>query len=312
MGKLVIGLVTGLVLGVGGGWLIASITVVDAMEQKLEEEKSVSETGRNELGELQSKYDGLVESSAAELAQVKDRLSEKDEQVAALETEKNQLAPEIDKLRAEKEELVKTVAAFKEKYSELTAEPAETEPENPEALYRKQMEEIGKRITVIGGPLNELAIEELELDENQVAGINELLKEEGKRMKKRLIEWAAKLSKDKTLEDVEKMTDLELAYSLGQHVTKELELLQKLSPEEKRTIHVKNHFIKFLPKDGNLVGIVKTLYEERQKTYGGLAAYVSEEQEKAIKEKYVTSGTFIIPGAGSFGIGHLKPEDFEE
>ena len=104
---------------------------------------------------------------------------------------------------------------------------------------------------------------------------------------------------------------MKLGYALGSHVTEELEILQKLKPEDRRTIHVKNHFVKFLPKDGKLAAIVRKLYEERRKTYEGLVAYVSEDQEKTLKDKYLTSGTFLFPGMGSFGIGHLKPEDFE-
>jgi len=312
MGKLIIGLVIGLILGAGGGWLIAKVTVVDAIEQKLSEEKSVNDTNKKQLDKLRAKHDGLVQSSTAELAQLKDQLAVKDSKIAALVTEKEQIVPENDKLRAQNKELAETIAAYKETHGELTAEPAKPEPENPDMAYGQKIGELMKKITVVGGPLNDIAVKELELDENQVAGINELLKEEEVRMRKHILGWAAGFIKDKTAEELAQMSNIKLGYALGSHVTEELEILQKLKPEDRRTLHIKNHFVKFLPKDGKLVSIVKKLYEERQKTYEGLAAYVGEEQEKTFKEKYFRSGTFIFPGLGSFGIGHLTPEDFEE
>jgi hypothetical protein len=170
-----------------------------------------------------------------------------------------------------------------------------------------------KNVTPIGGPLNKNAIEELGLDENQVAGINDALKDEGKRMHERLAAQAARLLPDKTPEQLAGMNDLEITYALMPHLVGDLEALQKLPLEDRKAIQTgKKHFVNYLPRSSNLVRIAHDFYEERQKTYDNLAPHLSEEQEEKLKEKYFATGTFIFPGGASFGIGPLSEDDFQD
>jgi hypothetical protein len=313
MGKLIIGLVIGLALGAGGGWLIAKISVVDAVEQKLIEEKSLSETNRKELEKLQTKYDGLVESSATELAQVKSQLEEKEAQITALKTKNEESAPAMKKLQAETEQLIELVEKYRKECDDLMAGPAEAEPEDEEAAHLKEILSRMRRITPIGGPLNDVVVKELGLDENQVAGINGALKEEGKRMHAHLAQWADKYLSDKNLEQLMKMTDLEISVAIMPLIKEERELLAKRNPEDIKAMQLgEKHFIKLLPKDSKMREIVKSFYEERQKTYENMIPYLSPEEEKAVKEKYIQSATFMFPGNAGYGTGHLTPEDFEE
>ncbi len=312
MRGIILGLVIGLVVGAAGGWFLSQFTTVKGLEKQLADEKALSKTNSDQLEKLKTDYEELSKSSEADLALAGEKLAGKDTRIGELEAANAETASKMDKLKAENDKLLAAVEEYKKKYGEVVEETAEKKPVNPDEEYGKKVQELFKRITPVGGPLNPLAVKELGLDEGQVAGINDLLKDEAGRMRKRLLEWAAELIEGKTAEELGQLSELKLAYEVGRHVSDEIEQVQKLKPEQLRTLHIENHFIKFLPKDAKLVRIARSLYEERKKTYGGLAAYLSEEQEKTFKEKYFQSGTFVFPHMGSFGIGNLTDEDFQK
>lgn len=312
MGKVITGLIIGILLGAAGGWLVSSVTTVSGIRDELAQQEDLNRSITQKLDQAQKEYHNLGEETGDRIAELESLASASESELARTREETKTRAAQAAELSELNKKLEETVQEYKKKCGELEEETAEAEPVDPDTLYRKQVEELLRNVTIVGGPLNGLATKELNLDENQVAGINELLKDEAKRMRARVLEWAAEFIKDKTPEELAQLSDLKLGYALGSHVTEEIEILQKLKPEDRRTIHVKNHFVKFLPKDGKLVKIVRTLHEERLKTYGGLGAFVNEEQEKTLKEKYITNGTFIFPGIGSFGIGTLDPEDLEK
>ena len=131
-------------------------------------------------------------------------------------------------------------------------------------------------------------------------------------MHETLAQWANGLLENKTLEELRGMSDLDISTEIMPHIVDELKMIQKLDKEDAVAANLgEKHFVRFLPKDANLVAIAKSLYEEREKTYENLAAFLTEEQEKTMKEKYFATGTFIFPGGASYGVGPLDPEDFE-
>jgi len=312
MKGVILGLVIGLVFGAAGGWLFVTLISVNPLKEELGNIEGIARAAEEEVSSLRHKEQVLRDEKQRQEDELQAKLAVWEERANSSADKLTNSETRIKTLEDQNKELSETVQAYKEKCGELTEETAEKKPADPDEEYRKKMQELIQRITPVGGPLNQLAIKELGLDEGQVEGINDLLKDEASRMRSRLLEWASGFIKDKTTEELSQLSDLKLAYEIGRHVSDEIEQLQKLKPEVQRTIHTENHFVKFLPKDAKLAKIARSLYEERKKTYGGLAAYLSEEEEKAIKEKYLQSGTFIFPGAGSFGIGHLTDEDFEK
>ena len=312
MKGVVLGLVIGLVLGAAGGWLVVTTISVNPLKEELDSIERIAAAAEKEISTLRHKHDQLQSEKSEQESELQTKLSVSEENLGVCKEKLTKAESQIKALEDQNKELSEAVQAYNEKYGELTKETAEKKPVDPDAEYRKKVQALFERITPVGGPLNPVAVKELGLDESQVEGVNDLLKDEASRMRSRLLEWASGFIKDKTPEELGQLSDLKLAYEIGRHVSGEIEQLQKLKPEQLRTLHIENHFIKFLPKDAKLTKIARSLYEERKKTYGGLAAYLSEEQEKAFKEKYLQSGTFIFPGAGSFGIGHLTDEDFEK
>jgi hypothetical protein len=312
MKGVILGLVTGLVLGAAGAWLFVTVISVNPLKEELDSIEKIARASEEKVSDLTHKEEVLRDEKLKAEDELRAQLSVAEERLGNCADKLTESKSRVKTLEEQNKQLSGTVKAYKEKCGELVEETAEKKPADPDEEYRKKIQELFERITPVGGPLNQLAIKELGLDEGQVEGINDLLKDEAARMRTRLLDWASGLIKDKTPGELGQLSDLKLAYEIGRCVSDEIEQVQKLKPEQLRTLHIENHFVKFLPKDAKLVKIARSLYEERKKTYGGLAAYLSEEQEKAFKDKYLQSGTFIFPGSGSFGIGKLSDEDFEE
>lgn len=312
MKGIILGLAIGLVFGAVGAWLFVTTISVNPLEEELDNIEKIARASEEKVSELTQKSEQFQADKQERESELQTQLSAAQEDFSTSAAKLAQSESRIKALEEQNSALSATVKAYKEKCGELVEETVEEKPVDPDEEYRKKMQALFERMTPVGGPLNQLAIKELGLDEGQVEGISDLLKDEASRMRARLLEWAAGLVEGKTAEELGQLSNLKLAYEIGRCVSDEIEQVHKLKPEQLRTLHIENHFVKFLPKDAKLVRIAKSLYEERKKTYGGLAAYLSEEQEKAFKDKYFQSGTFIFPGAGSFGIGKLSDEDFEK
>jgi gas vesicle protein len=310
MRNLALGLIIGFVAGAVAGWLFVVATSVKPLREELDDVQKIAAAAESGASEFQQKYDGLQNASADREKELRGELEQNrtalDEYVKQVSTKDAYIAKLEERLRK----------ASQEPPTEKTAaEPGETAKEQPseEEELVKSIVELMKNVTPIGGPLNENAVKELGLDENQVAGINDVLKGEGERMHKRLADWAAGLLTKKTPEEIAAMSDLEISVAVMSYLKEDLDTLRKLPPEDQRAIQLgKKHFVNFLPKDSNLVRIARDLYEERRKTYESLASYIDEDEEKALKEKYFSTGTFIFPGGASYGIGPLSDEDFQE
>lgn len=306
MKNVIVGLVIGLIVGAGAGWLLTSATLLRTAEEKLTAEEALNKANSEQIESLSARYDALQERSETELTKLTDELAAKDSQISELKAQKHELAKAFENYRN---------ATAQAPAKTASSEPAsETHsPEDEDVKFLKEIMKVMKRVTPIGGPLNEMAVKELDLDENQVADINEALKEEGRRMYKRLVEWADSILKDKSAEELMKMTDLEISMAIMPQIQGELELLRKEKPENIKAVQLgKKHFVKMLPKDAKMTRIVKALYEERQKTYLDITSLLSQEQEKKLKDEYLQSGTFVFPGNAGYGMGQLTPEDFEE
>lgn len=322
MKKSILWLAIGLAGGFLGGWLLTWLIAVNAIEGKLRDQAAQLQNAEERVSKLRSNYNALLAEGQTQRTQFEKELSEKEVELAKLREENEKLAREFDAYRQEHPERVKESAgeaaqAPASEGAKKEKDAQEPDSESPTAEDIKKImelrEKITKNITPIGGPLNPLAIKELGLDENQVAGINAVLEDEGERMLKRLVEWAGEIVEDKTAEDFAGKSGLEISVAITPYVQADIKKLQKLSSQDQIAISLgRKHFVQFLPKDANLVRITRAFYEERQRTYSELAAYASEEQEKVIKKKYLASGTFIFPGGAGYGFGELKPEDFEE
>lgn len=320
MKKNVLMLVVGLAVGFAAGWLLERATGTLPLSEALRRQKSTSDSEIERLEkQLRSDYNKLLAKAEAEQAQLKMEIGGKEAQISMLKGENEKLTQDLDSCGKRHPEPGKEAGAGEVTQAPLPGDAQgeddaqEPEPEFPSTQDIKKIIEIRKRITPIGGPLNKLAIKELDLDENQVASINDVLEEEGTRMMARLAEWAGEIVEDKTAEDFEGKSGLEISVAIMPCIRADMEHLSKLSAKDQRATALgRKHFVHFLPRDANLVRIVRTLHEERRKTYSKLGAFLTEEQERVMKKKYLQSGTFIFPGGASYGVGELKPEDLEE
>jgi hypothetical protein len=265
--------------------------------------------------------DGKYESALQEKSRLSDELSAAKDSLKELEGENSSLKKQIEdagmKIADLQEQLKmaesKPVAV---KPAEKKPEPAQlTEEEKAKAAEKERiMKAIDRlqQISKIGEPLSNSAILDLGLDENQVANVNDVLKDEGKRMLERLREFAATLGDGKTVDDFKGMNGVEISAKIQQHFMDELMDLRKLPPEDQQAINTgKRHLIAYVPKDGNFYRIVKAFYEERMKTYDDLVVHMDEETMEKFKNTYLNNGDFIFPGPAGYGTGHINPEDFE-
>ncbi|TET34226.1 MAG: hypothetical protein E3J72_14795 [Planctomycetota bacterium] len=221
------------------------------------------------------------------------------------------------------------IASLKKEISDLTPEPVVKEPEPPakeltedekkkEEDKKKLVELIERmqRIALIGTPLTESAIKDLGLDKDQVANINDVLKDEGERMTERLRELAESLVEGKTVEDFKDMNGFQISVEIKPYFDDELKKLMSESAENLKAMQMgEKHIVNFLSKDSNLYKINKAFYKERQATYDELAVHMDQETLDKFKNKYFESGSFIFPGGttgAGYGTGKLTDEDFEE
>jgi hypothetical protein len=218
------------------------------------------------------------------------------------------------------------IAALKKKISDTAPKPVAETAEAPakelteeDRIAKLEDETFSKalkkrrRVAKIGGKLSKKMIEDLGLDENQVANVNDVLKNEGERMTERLREFATTILDGTTVEDFGNMNGTEISIKLQSHFMDDLKQLATASEEDRVAFSTGDKsFIKFLPKDSNLVKITKFFYNERMETYDELAVHMDEETLSKFKKEYLGSGTFVFPGGANYGMGEIDPADFEE
>jgi len=315
MKNVLIGLVIGILAGGAGMWFYFASAVEAPLRDELASQNKMFGEKESDLQNLHKVHDDYMQACEKEKAGLLKQLAERDSELGKLKARNEKLLSN-DKLAGELEgrigELSGVIAKYKEAFPDFDPKGASDKEIQDEKAMRDIMDRM-KRLTAIGGPLNDYAVKELGLDENSVADVNRALKDEGQRMHKRLAEWAAGFVEEKTHEELLKMSDLQISTTIMPYIAEELGMLRKMDPEDQRAMQFgEKHFVTFLPKDSKMTKIVKMLYEERMKTYETFPRYLSEEQEKVMKDKYIQSGTFVFPGGAGYGMGQLSPEDLEK
>jgi hypothetical protein len=242
-----------------------------------------------------------------------DKINSLEAEVLKLASEKNDLINQLNQAKAQLADLA--VAKFENASAAPSGDNASAADEEAKALDKiiEAYKELTKRVTMVGGPMNDFVVKELGLDNAQAAGINEALKNEEERIRKRFAEIAADVVKDKTQSELEAMGLDGMSLQMLQILQKEVAPLMNQSRTEIIAfMKGEKSVTDYISKDTLYVRLGKAMFEERETTYRDVAPYLTGEKEKLFREKYLKPGGFYIKPGYSYEMGKVTRETFEK
>lgn len=196
-------------------------------------------------------------------------------------------------------------------------EPAQKAPDTEEELTKeefvKELAEAAKKYlsTIpVGGELPESAIGELSLNENQVSGINEALKNESERLKQVLAEFYRANSPAGADENLENVNASEILVKMLPKMMPDLLKAGQLSLKEQlQLVKGERSVLEWIPRDSFTARLAYELYKGRQKTYEKLALFLNEDSAKKFTGRYLLPNTFVFPGNFNLNFGEVNWEE---
>jgi hypothetical protein len=268
---------------------------------------------KKEISMLEKRRDEL--DAELQKSMMMDKIASLEEEVKNLGSEKSGLLSQIAVLKAQLADL--SVAKFENAANTPppSADNASSADEDAKAVEKiaEGYKEILKKITMVGGPLGDFPIKDLGLDNAQVEGVNEALKNEEERIRKRFAEIAEDAVPGRTRAELDAMDLTGLSSAMLPAILKEIAPLQNLNQSDIAAIQKGEKSVtEFLSKDGLFMRLGKAMFEERETTYKDVSRFLPDEKEKLLKEKYLKPGGFFIKPGFSFDMGKVTRETFEK
>ncbi|MFH1422507.1 MAG: hypothetical protein ABIH42_07340 [Planctomycetota bacterium] len=201
------------------------------------------------------------------------------------------------------------------------------ESENKENSGTKQVEKISQEefllqmqkamkryanVIIVGNEVPKSAIEEISLNPNQVAGINNALKTEVERFRQAIINFYNENCELSPSDNLGSLTTTAILTKMLPKMLPDFQELAKLSYEEQiKIFRGETSVLDYIPRDSFTMCLAYELYKERENTYKEILLFLNDEKKNKFTEKYLMQNVFIFPDNFNLNFGNVNWEKTE-
>lgn len=314
MAKLIIGIIIGVGAGILTGVLIGlecapppdkalQVTIevqkaqMDSLRRRI---VSLEQAGRETGAAFQKALDENVKQHA-DMARMERELKEAGKQIAGLRKSRDKSIAQLQKIIRRSSRPAPNVPRPPRKRKPLKAE---------KYLTKLRLARVKKSLNIlrVGQQLSEAVIAELGLDEQTVARINALLKDESARA----MQVLAQFLQENMPNPPGNLSELGMAQLLEKVIDEladELELMAQLPTEDKiKLARGSKDVLDYLGRDSRVVTLNHELYQVRQGTYQSLECELESGKLQVFKQKYLPPNDFLFDGGMDFAFGKIDWE----